>query len=243
MDFWCSVVVLRSALPHSIVGRSVSSLHVVDQILDESDLILSVDDLQARSDHLHQEDDVDRDDVDLEMVVLVVRVDLFACVKLELAVQGVSRALPLLEHLDLVGLLDPALQNASHSLDCALTQLVGLSAVIVDPSVGLIQTPYRCGTVNCVTNTTDLKINKFVGQRLNHRASSYFFISREDREQPSNLRLMLEELPLHDSIVDIELLDGLFIVGDLQELIQVDVLEARLSTIRFPVIAMKTKIN
>jgi hypothetical protein len=42
---------------------------------------------------------------------------------------------------------------------------------------------------------------------------SHFFIIGEHGEEACDFRLMLEELALYNAIVDIELLDGLLIVG------------------------------
>jgi len=86
------------------------------------------------------------------MVVKLIRVDLLAGVQLKLAVEGMLVGLALLEELHPRRLLDPALQDASHALHGALAQFVGLSAVIVDPPIGLVQTPNGGGTVDTVSH-------------------------------------------------------------------------------------------
>lgn len=85
------------------------------------------------------------------MIVELIGIDLFARVQLEFAVQRMLIGLPLLKELYACCLLHPALQNAAHALDCALSKLVGLAAIIVNASVCLIQAPYSRSTVDTVT--------------------------------------------------------------------------------------------
>jgi len=66
MNFRRSVVVFATSLPHTVIGSAVSSLDVVDEILDEGDLILGVDNLQTGCYHLYDEDEVQRYDIDLQ---------------------------------------------------------------------------------------------------------------------------------------------------------------------------------
>lgn len=156
MDFGCAIIVLGSTLPHAIVGRSVGALHVVDQVLNESHLILEskkktkinlnkrfeiilnpnlcVNDLQSRCDHLYQKYYVDRYHVDLQVIVQIVRVNLLASVQMEFTMQCVGIGLTLFEQLYAMCLFDPTLENTAHAFHRGLAELVRFAAIVVDSS-------------------------------------------------------------------------------------------------------------
>ena len=52
MNFGGTVIVFCTSLPYPKIRSSVSSLHVINQILYKGNLILSVYDLEPRRDHL-----------------------------------------------------------------------------------------------------------------------------------------------------------------------------------------------
>lgn len=58
---------------------------------------LCVYDLQTRRDHLHQKYQVDRNDVNLQVIVHIVAVDLFARVQVKLGMERMLARLPLFE--------------------------------------------------------------------------------------------------------------------------------------------------
>lgn len=69
------------------------------------------------------------------MRVVLIGEHLTASDQMEFTMQGKLVALGLLELLQFVRLLDPALQNASHTLDGRLSELVRFTTIIVDSSV------------------------------------------------------------------------------------------------------------
>lgn len=86
------------------------------------------------------------------MIVELIWIDLLACVQMKFAVQGMLIRLSLLEELHTRGLLHPALEYAAHAFHRTLSKLIRFAAIVVDASVGLIQTPNGRSTVDTVTH-------------------------------------------------------------------------------------------
>ena len=67
------------------------------------------------------------------MFVLFVLCDNFSCDEVKLDMKSVLRALAVLELLHFVSLLEPALQDSTHTLHSTLCQLMSPTLVIIDP--------------------------------------------------------------------------------------------------------------
>lgn len=140
---------------------------------------LRVNNLQSRSDHLYEKDEIHRDHIDLQVVVHVIGVHLLARVQVELDVEGMGIALARLEPFHAIRLLDPALQDASHTFDRALAQFVRLASVVVDSPISLVQTPHGRGAVDTVAHTAHLLLGGQHWEETGHGA------------------LVQQQLPLH----------------------------------------------
>lgn len=61
MYLGCAIVVLGAALPHAKIRCAIRTLYIVNQILHKGHLVVSVNDLQTRCNHLHQEQQIQGD--------------------------------------------------------------------------------------------------------------------------------------------------------------------------------------
>jgi len=66
MYFRTPVIVLTPTFPHTKIRGSVGSLDVVDQVLNERDLVMRVNDVEARGNHLNKENQVQWYNVNLQ---------------------------------------------------------------------------------------------------------------------------------------------------------------------------------
>lgn len=143
-------------------------------------------------------------------MVIRILVNLIASVQVKFTVQRVTITLIFLEELYSGGLLYPTFQDASHTLYRGLAQLVRLSAIVVDASVSLIQAPYRGGAIYTFADTADLPVG------------------RDLRKQACYAALMTQQLPLNDSIIYIQLSDGVLVVRYLEKHIGIYIYHAAL---------------
>jgi hypothetical protein len=63
----------------------------------------------------------------------------------------------LLEKLNFVRLFDPTFENASHCFNSALAEFMTFATIIIDATIGLIETPNGSSTIDRVANTSDLR--------------------------------------------------------------------------------------
>lgn len=64
-----AIVILGASFPHAKVWSTIGTLHIVHKILHKGHLIMCVDDLQSRCDHLHQEQQIERDLIGKEILI------------------------------------------------------------------------------------------------------------------------------------------------------------------------------
>lgn len=123
--------------------------------------------------------EVEADHVQLEVIVLTAVQHLLAIVQPHHGVERQLETVLLLPALQLLRLFHPGRENATHAGHDGLAQLVRLAAVIVQPPVGLAETPHGNRAVDAVPDVSEVGWLRGGGEEVAGRA------------------LVAQQLPLH----------------------------------------------
>jgi hypothetical protein len=183
-----AVIGFVAPLPDPVIGGAIRALDVKNEVLYERDLVQVEDDLEPRRRHLRQNQQIQRDRVNLQVPPFVVPHNYLARLRRVLGVQRVQRVLRLLEPLHFVFLLHHGHQKTSHQFHARLFQLVRLGSVLVLVGHFFVRHRQPPHCEDAVHVVADPGVTVF----------------RTCREQPSDGVLVRHDDPVHQSLVVVE---------------------------------------